>query len=57
MKMKDKIEKTKSTICELDTSWIIFSRQSIDKNEHPRVITYINIRLIQSCFSCLERTL
>ena len=39
------------------SSWIIFSRQLIDKNEHPRVITYINIRLIQSCFSCSERTL
>ena len=30
--------------------WITFSRQLFDDNEHPRVITYINARLIQLCF-------
>ena len=30
--------------------WIIFSRQLFNDNKHPRVITYINARLIQLCF-------
>jgi len=30
--------------------WIIFSRQLFNDNEHPKVITYINARLIQLCF-------
>ena len=31
-------------------SWVIFSRQLINDNDHPRVITYINARLSQLCF-------
>ena len=32
-------------------SWIIFARQLNNNNKHPRVLTYINIRLIQLYFS------
>jgi len=31
--------------------WIIFSIQLSNANKHPRVITYINTRLIQLCFA------
>jgi len=31
--------------------WITFSRNSVNNNEHPKVLIYINIQLIQLCFS------
>ena len=33
------------------TLWITFSRQSIDDNEHQKVMTYINVWLVQPQFS------
>jgi len=33
------------------SSWIIFTRQSINGNEHPRILTYINTRIIYLQFS------
>ena len=27
-------------------SWIMFSRQSVNNNKHPRIITYINVQLV-----------
>ena len=32
-------------------SWIMFAQSTSDNNKHPRVITYINIRLIRLIFS------
>ena len=31
-------------------SWIIFTRSSLTNNNYPKVITYINIKLIKLCF-------
>ena len=33
------------------SSWIIFARQLVNSNEHPRILIYINSRIIHSQFS------